>query len=391
MDNAQLIRKTLEGPEFLQKLASLLPDAISPRKFAQIVWMAATKNPKLQQCSLPSFLRCVGELAAMGLYPDGRRAHLIPRGNTATYVVDFKGMKEILLRNGDVLTEHSDIVCSGDQFSFSFGSNQHLTHSYDPKLRRGEMYCAYSYVRLPGGAEKFEIMSKEEIEAIRKRSAAGNDGPWVTDWNQMAIKTVFRRLSKGLPLSDKSRDAVESGDDNLDATHVSPLGEVFEEVQPAPSAKEFEQNLEKSLAKSVEIVEAQQKQPEIGQAGPKKRGRPRREQHEQSPRELQAFDFEQTGSESSRETVPASQEGSSEAGDLLGGTPDADQQSSDPKSLLIAEIRSNLLRDHKTEGRLLAKLAEWQYPGDPSQGLEGYDLTTITNIAKRWNEALKHL
>ena len=52
-------------------------------------------------------------------------------------------------------------------------------------------------------------MSVEDIELIRKRSPTGDEGPWVTDWNEMAKKTVFRRLSKTLPISPEIKDALE--------------------------------------------------------------------------------------------------------------------------------------------------------------------------------------
>ena len=64
---------------------------------------------------------------------------------------------------------------------------------------------------------KAEVMTTEEVERIRARSKAGKEGPWVTDWNEMAKKTVFRRLSKWLPLSAEYRDAVDKDDDVLDA------------------------------------------------------------------------------------------------------------------------------------------------------------------------------
>ena len=65
-------------------------------------------------------------------------------------------------------------------------------------------------------------MSTEEIEAIRKRSPAGDSGPWQSDWSEMAKKTVFRRLSKSLPLSPKTRDAIEV-DQNYDAIEATPI------------------------------------------------------------------------------------------------------------------------------------------------------------------------
>jgi recombinational DNA repair protein RecT len=51
-------------------------------------------------------------------------------------------------------------------------------------------------------------MWKREIDAIRKRSRAATTGPWVTDYEAMAAKTVLRRLAKLLPASVELQRAV---------------------------------------------------------------------------------------------------------------------------------------------------------------------------------------
>jgi recombination protein RecT len=68
------------------------------------------------------------------------------------------------------------------------------------------------------GTCKCEVMGLDQIEAIRKRSRAGSSGPWVTDWDEMAKKTVFRRASKWLSLSPELRDAVNVDDDQIEHT-----------------------------------------------------------------------------------------------------------------------------------------------------------------------------
>jgi hypothetical protein len=70
-------------------------------------------------------------------------------------------------------------------------------------------------VRLKDATEEFDVMSLEEIETIRRRSPAADDGPWVTDWREMAKKTVFRRLSKILTLSPELVELLEQDDEPL--------------------------------------------------------------------------------------------------------------------------------------------------------------------------------
>src|SRR5262249_4802478 len=94
---------------------------------------------------------------------------------------------------------------------------------------RGAIYCAYSWVRLPDGTEEFDVMGIDEVESIRKRSKSADKGPWVTDYNEMAKKTVFRRHSKSLPLSPETRDALERETDADALTET----ERFSAAQPA--------------------------------------------------------------------------------------------------------------------------------------------------------------
>jgi recombination protein RecT len=80
-------------------------------------------------------------------------------------------------------------------------------------------------------------MTMEEIEAVRKRSRAGENGPWVTDAGEMRKKTVIRRHSKKLPLSAEFRDALEK---DADAVDVDSLPEA-EVIQSSAAATVLEE------------------------------------------------------------------------------------------------------------------------------------------------------
>lgn len=208
------IREIIEGDGFKLQVAKVLPSVLPPERFVRIAVTAMLKTPKLAQCSQASLLNSLLQLAQYGLEPDGRRAHLIPYGDQCQLVIDYKGLAELAMRSGLVSYLHADIVCEEDVFEFNMG--EITTHKVDMKKPRGAMYAAYAICVFKDGTRKAEVMAKEEVDAIKKRSKSGSSGPWVTDYNEMAKKTVFRRLSKWLPLSPELRDAAENDDDVID-------------------------------------------------------------------------------------------------------------------------------------------------------------------------------
>ena len=208
------IRDQIESPKFAEQIAKVLPKVLTPERFVRVALTALIKTPKLAQCTQASLLNSLLQLAQFGLEPDGRRAHLIPYGDQCQLIVDYKGLAELVMRSGLVSYLHADIVCENDDFQWDAGEIK--GHKVDLKKPRGAMYAVYALCKFKDGTCKAEVMAKEEIDAIRKRSRSGSSGPWVTDYNEMAKKTVFRRLSKWLPLSPEVRDAAENDDDVIE-------------------------------------------------------------------------------------------------------------------------------------------------------------------------------
>jgi recombination protein RecT len=206
------LRDWIGSPYFNEQVSKALPSLITPERFLRIAITATARTPKLLECTKESVMKCLLDLASFGLEPDGRRAHLIPYGKECTLILDYKGIVELVRRAGDVVTIHADVVCENDVFRHSLGQIQE--HTFDLRQPRGKMYAAYAMVKLKDGSMQAAIMSRDEIEGIRKRSRAGSSGPWVTDFNEMAKKTAFRRLSKWLTLSPEIRDALERDDDD---------------------------------------------------------------------------------------------------------------------------------------------------------------------------------
>jgi recombination protein RecT len=216
MSKAITIREKLNSPAQLQEIAKALPAHMSADRMARVTLTALTRTPKLSECDPASFFQCLLTLSQWGLEPDGRHAHLIPFENRkrgvveCQLIVDYKGLVQLAMRTGNIASIHCDCVCENDEFDFDCGDV--VRHKIDFRKPRGEAYAFVCVIKMRDGGKKCEVMTRDEVDAIRKRSRSGQSGPWVTDYNEMAKKTVFRRATKWIELSSEIRDALDHDD-----------------------------------------------------------------------------------------------------------------------------------------------------------------------------------
>ena len=199
---AKEVRQLLSSDVIKNQIAKALPAICKPERFMRIAVTAITKNPKLAECTEASLISCLLDLAQLGIEADGRRAHLIPFFNKkkditeCTLIIDYKGLVELVKRAGEVVTIHADKVCKNDKFEVNLG--EITKHQIDYTKDRGEAYAYYAYAKMKDGSLQTEVMTKAEVEKIRQASQGKNATPWTQHFEEMAKKTVFRRLSKWL-------------------------------------------------------------------------------------------------------------------------------------------------------------------------------------------------
>lgn len=218
-----------------------LPKHLTAERFTRVAITALTRTPKLQDCSPESFIKCLLDLSALGIEPDGRRAHLIPYGKECTLIIDWKGLAELAQRSGQIAKLHADLICENDSFVYNLG--QIHEHQIDFRLPRGKPYAAYAMAVTKDGAVYNAVLTEDEILSVRNGSQGwkafekgfAKQSPWdpknPTSEREMWKKTAFRRLSKWLPLSAEFRDAVEKDDLAFDIEPAPKSGRV---VLPPP-------------------------------------------------------------------------------------------------------------------------------------------------------------
>ncbi len=219
--------------EFLQKLApnmaAALPKHMTADRMARIALTACQMNPKLLDCDRQSLALAVLGASALGLEIGGGLGHayLVPYKTTATLIVGYRGMIDLARRSGQLSTIFARVVRAGDQFDYAYGLEDKLTHT--PSLRSdGEVTHVYAVAKLRDGGRQFEVMTRAEVDKIRGRSRSSGDGPWVSDYEEMAKKTAIRRLFKMLPVSVETQRAVTLDEQAEHGTGAQDFGEFID-------------------------------------------------------------------------------------------------------------------------------------------------------------------
>lgn len=210
-EKAVQTRKTLLPESFTEMLRGLMPSVphllptdISTEQFRAALWLELTSKPALRDCQVASIKECAVKAATYGLLP-GRDCHFLPfnnkkaGGKTATFVPNYFGILLMLDRTGKVQDAFAHPVHDGDVFICDHlgGVYSHVPAvTRNPPQEQGKIRFYYACLLLTGGKKHVEVMTLKQLETIRNRAPAHDDGPWVTDREEMCRKTVLKRAAK---------------------------------------------------------------------------------------------------------------------------------------------------------------------------------------------------
>jgi recombination protein RecT len=258
----QTLATLLMQPAVKAQIAMALPKHMTADRLARIALTEVRKNPKLAQCDQHSFLGAVMQCAQLGLEPGNALGHayILPFdkrakvdgrwqvvGTDATLIIGYRGMLDLARRSGQILSIEARAVYERDTFHVAFGLNPDLKHEPNwDAADRGELKFVYAVAKLKDGGTQFEVMSRAQVEAVRDGSQGwqsakryAKDGqinsPWATHFDEMARKTVMRRLFKYLPISIELATAIYQDERGERGEDVGSLITIDAEP-PAPPA-----------------------------------------------------------------------------------------------------------------------------------------------------------
>lgn len=220
------------------RMAAVMPKHMSADRMYQLALSAYNQTPELKQCSPQSVLGCLMKCSALGLEPsavDGLgRAYILPYNNKKTghkeaqLIIGYKGMIDLARRSGQIVDISARAVHEGDFFEYEYGVHEDIRHIPSPDYD-GTQPLTHVYVvaHFKDGGHYIDVMTKKEVDAVRARSKTSKFGPWATDYEAMARKTVIRRAFPYMPVSTEIQADVLS-DERTPVINDSANGPLFE-------------------------------------------------------------------------------------------------------------------------------------------------------------------
>lgn len=192
------------------EISKALPSVITPERFTRMTLTAVRTTPGLASCEPMSFLAAMMSAAQLGLEPNTPlgQAYILPYKNNkkgiaeVQFQIGYKGLIDLAYRSGEVELVQAQCVYENDTFECEYGIEPKLKHIPADK-NRGELTKVYAMFRTKSGGYGFEVMSIDDIRqhAQKYSKAYGSSySPWKTSFEEMAKKTVLKRVLKYAPL-----------------------------------------------------------------------------------------------------------------------------------------------------------------------------------------------
>ena len=211
-------------------LARSLPEGFKADRFRSAFLNLAVHNPDIFKATPESLRSALLKCASDGLVPDSRHAVILPfydkdaKTHIAQYIPMVQGIIARSRELGETLSITANVVYANDVFQFDESDPTDTVHKRQGmNTDRGDVVGAYAIYRDGQGRVMHrEIMDLRELEKTHASSKAANSPAWRNWTSEMYRKTVIRRGSKYIAMSEALRRIVEREDEYVDFNDAQP-------------------------------------------------------------------------------------------------------------------------------------------------------------------------
>lgn len=176
------------------------------KAFAGEVAISIMGNPALEKATLSSIIVEATKASALGLslLPSMGEAYLVPYKGAAQFQLGYKGLIQLAMRSGQMKAFGAVPVYEGENPKWD-KYTQELVHDGE---ETGQVVGYYAFFELVTGFRKAEYWSKKRVEDHKNKFSKSKSGPWSTDFEAMALKTVLKSILQYAPKSTEMARAI---------------------------------------------------------------------------------------------------------------------------------------------------------------------------------------
>lgn len=219
MANELIVSLTNNLAATLDAVSTSLPKDFNRDRFIQNAIAVVNKNLDLLKYNQNELLTCMANASFLGLDFMNQEAWIVPYSGHVQFQIGYKGACKFAKKYS--IRPLSDIyakeVKKGDELEYGINEkNEPYLHWKPVPFNDSEIIGVFAVAFFEDGGMMYEVMSKADVDKIRKVSRCGNSGPWKDYYGEMAKKTVLKKLAKNI-VSDfdniEQRSAWDSDND----------------------------------------------------------------------------------------------------------------------------------------------------------------------------------
>lgn len=215
----------------------------------------APNNASLQKCNKASVISAIMQSAYLGLDLTQNHGYIINYGNVAQFQISYLGSivftKKYSIR--PIQDIYAKIIREGDTFEEIIIDGKPSINFKPLPLNSGKIMGVFAVCLFKDGGLQYEVMTTDDVNNVRNNySKAAQSKAWKNSFDEMAKKTVLRRLCKHIECDFESVEARQAWDEASDSNVVQQR-KTDEIVDVFASPKNFAQNVNDVVDNSQEV------------------------------------------------------------------------------------------------------------------------------------------
>lgn len=216
MNNQMTIKGYFNNELVKNKFAEVLGER--SKQFVTSILSVTRDNKLLSNANPESIMNAAMKAATLNLAiePSLGFAYIVPYKGNAQFQLGYKGLIQLAIRSGQIKNINSGVIYTSQFISFD-----PLFESLEvdfTKEQSQEIAGYFATIELKNGFRKLIYWSYNKVYTHGKRfSKSFNSGPWKTDFDAMAQKTLLKKIiGTYAPMSQEMEQAVVFDDETED-------------------------------------------------------------------------------------------------------------------------------------------------------------------------------